>query len=89
MAAGRWGNEEVISPCKYPGCIAQANPGRDHCTIHYPENVAHRAVIIVTTHLHPLIARKQPFVPLDKTEGFHRRITTIRDEICAAIKRTT
>lgn len=78
-----------MTPCKFPCCIAQANPGRDHCTTHYPENVAHRAVIIVTTHLHPLITRKQPFVPIDKTEGFHRRITTIRDEICAAIKGTT
>lgn len=79
----------MIFGCKYPGCVATANPGRDHCTIHYPENVAHRAVIIVTTHMHPLVSRKQPFVPHDKTEGFHRRITTIRDEIIDAIKRTT
>lgn len=78
-----------MNPCKFPGCIAEANPGRDHCTLHYPENVAARASQIVVTHLWPLISRKQPFVPLDKTEGFHRRITTIRDDIVDAIKRTT
>lgn len=77
------------SVCKFPGCIAQANTGRDHCTLHYPENVAQRAVIIVTTHLHGLVSRKSPFVPQDKTEGFQRRIANIRDDICAAIKRTT
>jgi hypothetical protein len=79
----------MINPCKYPGCIAQANEGRDHCTIHYPENVAHRAVVIVTTHLHGLVNRKSPFVRDDKVEGFQKRIAAIRDEITNAIKRTT
>lgn len=78
------------SPCKFPGCIAQSNTGRDHCTIHYPENVAYRAIEIITKAFWPLTNRKMMFVEAGKaTDGVQRHLSRTRDRIIDEIKRTT
>lgn len=82
----------MINGCKYPGCVAQANPGRDHCTVHYPENVAARAVDIVVKAFWPLVGRKQPWVPapggITQVRAFQAKMATIRDQIIEAIRST-
>lgn len=76
--------------CKFPGCVAQPNEGRDHCTIHYPENVAHRAVEIVTKAFWPLTNRKMMYVEAGAaTEGVQRNLSRVRDRIINEIRRTT
>lgn len=73
-----------MNTCKYPGCVALANTGRDHCTPHYPENVAARAVEAVVKNFWPLIGRKYGWTGV---ESFQRRMTKVRDTIVDTIRK--
>jgi hypothetical protein len=74
--------------CRFPGCIAFANEGRDHCTIHYPENVAARAIEIVNKAFDwSLLARR--FAWVSNQEAYRLKIVRVRNHITDHIKRTT